>query len=424
MKSKRQSISGFGQYPVILSDVYRPESLGELKKIVISNDRILAAGARKSYGDASLHAVSIDMSRLDNVLSFKDGVVKVQGGLLLGDLLEIIVPKGYFVHVTPGTKYVSIAGCVASNVHGKNHHSYGSFGKSVLSIDVVTADGKVVSCSRKKNADLFHATLGGMGLTGVIYSVELSLKKAGSFILLDQVKCSNLDLLFNALEKMDAEHEYTVAWLDSMKQKGIVMGGDHIDGVKLHNSKQIPIPFRFPNFVLNNFSIKLFNMFYYLFGRTKKCKIHYDGFFYPLDMLSKWNRMYGKRGFTQYQLVLPLAQSREGIKEILHVLSTEKCGSFLTVLKRFKKEEGLLSFPMEGYTLNLDFPVNARTKRVCNLLDVVVKSRGGRLYLAKDVFMDKEMLAGYTKLGEWKKIKRKYDPKHKFTSLQAKRLEL
>ena len=435
MNSKKQLISGFGQYPIISSDVFRPEFLEDLQKIIKDNDHILATGSHKSYGDASLYGVSIDMHRLDNVLSFnkKSGIMKVQGGMVLGDLLEIIVPHGWFIPVTPGTKFVTLAGCVASNVHGKNHHSFGSFGQGVLSLEIVTAEGKLEKCSRERHKVVFLATLGGMGLTGVIYSVELALKKIGSSSIdLEQVKCSSLDEVFSVMDKMDKAHDYTVTWLDSMSSgkslgRGIVMGGDHSKSgaLKVHSKFQIPIPFRFPNFVLNNLSIKLFNMVYYFLGRTKKAKVHYNGFFYPLDIMKNWNLMYGKRGFTQYQLVLPLKESLEGIKEVLLVLSHEKCGSFLTVLKKFKKEDGLLSFPTEGYTLNLDFPLSEKTRRVCKILDGIVKKRGGRLYLTKDILMDKSMLeAGYPKLKDWKTVKKVYDPHNKFTSLQAKRLGL
>ena len=436
MKAKQQKIRGWGNYPVIKSQVYRPESLKQLQAIGKNTKKILAFGNNMSYGDASLSEETIDMKRLNKVLEFdkEKGICKAEAGILLSEILQIIIPYGWFVHVTPGTKFVTIGGCVASNIHGKNHHKYGNFSNCVKSFDIILASGELVHCTKEKNRDLFEATCGGMGLTGIIYSVEIELKKIESpFIEVTYTKCKNIDEVFKELEEKDKTHEYTVAWIDCLAKgnklgRGIVMSGNHVkekQPLKVHSKKRINIPFNFPNIMLNKWSVKLLNALYYAMHKSTRKRVHYDKFFYPLDNLHNWNRMYGKRGFIQYQFVLPIEVSEKNIKQILKIISGYGRASFLSVLKKFKNDDRLLSFTKEGYTLALDIPLDKKTRQMAKELDEIIINNKGRIYLTKDSLMDAETFKKlYPQIDEWKAIKKKYDPETKFVSLEAKRVGL
>jgi decaprenylphospho-beta-D-ribofuranose 2-oxidase len=435
MNIKKQNLAGWGNYPTIVSSVYRPESLEQLQKIVRHADIILPFGNHRSYGDSALATIALDVKKLDNVLSFdkEKGILKAEAGLLVSDLLDIIVPYGWFISVTPGTKFVTLGGCVGANVHGKNHHKDGSFIKSTMSLEIVTADGKLVQCSPKKNKDLYQATFGGMGLTGVVYSIEIKLTKiSSSFIEVENTKCENLDELFEALEDSDDTYQYTVAWIDSFAQgdslgRGVLIAGNHSTHGSLTKApkQKYQVPITMPTFLLNRLTLRLFNTLYYALNKTSKKLVHFNEFFYPLDAIHKWNRIYGSRGFTQYQFVLPLNQSREGVREIMEKIAASRTGSFLSVLKRFGKENNYISFPMEGYTLAMDFPMSKETVRLLQELDLIVKKRKGRIYLAKDALMTEQLFKDtYPQARTWIAIKKKYDPKNKFTSMQAKRVGL
>lgn len=431
MRARSQVISGWGNYPVLQSQVYRPESLARLQDVVRRATHILPFGSRLSYGDAPLASVTIDMRMFDKILAFDktNGIVTVEAGVTFGDLLDFLVLQGWFIPVVPGTKHLTVGGAVASNVHGKNHHRVGSFGNFVRSLDIVTANGTLVSCSLRKNKDLFTATVGGMGLTCVICAVTLRLKKISS-VYMDVMteKCSDLVTVFRALEKLDATHEYTVCWIDgySRRGRGVVIAGNHLEGnngLFVRKKSQFCVPFTVSSVVTHPVSVNLFTFLYYTFSRTGRRVGHYDPFFFPLDRLRDWNRLYGKHGFTQYQCVFPVAEAEGGVTDVLAVLRDHGMGSYLTVLKRFGPDDGLVSFPMEGYTLAVDFPVNEKTDAVVYCLDAIVLRRKGRVYLAKDAFSQKEVFVhGYPRFREWKKIKKKWDPKNKFVSLQAQRL--
>ena len=436
MKSKSKKISGWGNYSHTYSEVYRPESLRDLQKIVKNEKKILAFGSNLSYGDSSLAETTIDMKRMDKMISFdiKNGVVKAEGGIILDEIIKIVVPQGWFFVVTPGTKYVTLGGCVASNVHGKNHHEQGSFISCVLSMEIINDNGELVECSKTHNADLFHATFGGMGLTGIIYSVVMKLKKIESkYVSVKYEKCSNMDVIFDKLGKYDKAYEYTVVWIDCLARgknlgRGVIIAGNHskkTGDLELTAGKNIHVPLYLPRFLLNKLFLKIFNTIFYNIHPDTKKEVYFDKFFYPLDAIKNWNRLYGRKGFVQYQFVVPLKDARSAVKEILNTVLSCGEASFLSVLKMFKDEDFMLSFPKEGYTLAMDFPATKRTAGVIKMLDEIVLKYGGRLYLTKDSFMDSKMLhKNYPKIEEWKKIKRKYDPEVKFTSLQAKRVGL
>jgi decaprenylphospho-beta-D-ribofuranose 2-oxidase len=423
MKVTRE-VEGWGRFPRIKSEVYRPNSLKKLKAVVSQCPHILAFGSNLSYGDCSLARSSVDMKLLNKFLSFdrRRGVVKVEAGLVLEDLLEVVVPRGWMVPVSPGTKFVTIGGLVASDVHGRNHHVAGCFGDHVVSMDIVLASGELVTCTAKKNSDLFEAVIGGQGLLGIIYAVEFKLKRVeSSFMDVYKKKCYSFAEIIAVLDKADSVFPYTVCWIDTFSSKGIVMAAKFSEQgeLKWKKRRRYTVPFTFPSLTLNKTSMGLFNWLYFAVSRSGRSRAFYDSFFYPLDAVHKWNRLYGKKGFFQYQCILP----KEGIKEVLAVVAEK--GSFLSVLKKFGPEKRLLSFPKEGYTLTLDFPVCQANKKLAEQLDTIVLRYNGRLYLSKDALMSKDFFESmYPNLDEWKKIKKKYDPKDKFVSLQARRLGL
>lgn len=430
------NLSGFGNHLTIKSDVNRPNNLKELISVIKKSEKIIAYGNNKSYGDSSLYTKSIDLKGLDKIIEFnqKKGIIEVESGIMLSKLLTIIVPKGLFLHVTPGTKNITIGGAISSNIHGKNHHNYGSFINCVKSFKIVNYKGELIECSRTKNKELFYSAFGSMGLLGVIYSAVIELKKIkSSYIDSKFIKCENLEQVIKEMKKYDSKYEYSVAWIDTMAEKrnigkGVLILGNHSDLGKLdvHRKPLLSVPFFMPNFLLNNFTIMVFNKLYHLTRPNSDKHIHYEKFFYPLDSIENWNRVYGKRGFTQYQFVIPKKDAIKGIKEILEIISAEKKGSFLSVLKESKDEDNLLSFPKAGYTLAMDLPIDKETKSLVDKLNKIVIKYKGRIYLTKDAFTSakdfKEMYKD--KIEEFNKIKNKYDPKGKFVSIQSLRVGL
>ena len=436
-------ISNWSNFPEVEANYTGFTSVSDLaQKLEISED-VIFRGNGRCYGDASLNANIISTLDFNKFLFFdKDnGIIQVQAGVLLDDILKIIVPAGWFLPVTPGTKFITIAGAVASDVHGKNHHVDGSFSNHIISIDMMLADGQQVSCSSTHNAELFWATCGGMGLTGVILSVKFSLKSiTSSFIDQTTIRASSLDEILDLFEE-NSDATYSVAWIDCLKGgknfgRSLLMLGEHFDlgdkkkylkvPLKVHSDPSLSIPFNFPGFALNKYSIKLFNTAYYhkAFSKIAKSVGHYDGFFYPLDAILYWNRMYGKQGFTQYQFVLPM-EARKGLELILKKIQEKGMGSFLAVLKVFGDQKDLISFPMKGYTLALDFAVTDKLFPFLDELDQIVLEYGGRIYMTKDSRMEKDIFwKGYPRAEEFVKIVKKYNPDAKINSMLSKRLEI
>jgi len=429
----KKLIANWGNYPVIETDEKTFSQKEQLSDILVNNDGIIARGNGRCYGDASLAKNTISTLKYDKILSFdtEKGIFECQAGLTLDQILEVIVPKGWFLPVTPGTKFITVGGAVASDVHGKNHHVDGCFSAHVLEMDVLLADGTTMTCSARMNSDLFWATCGGMGLTGVITRVKFDLKKIEtSYIKQKQIKASNLEEIIELFEKYK-HYTYSVAWIDCLKKgkhfgRSILMLGEHAkiedldeskkkDPLKFPKKKQITFPFNLPSFVLNQFTVKAFNFLFY--GKNFKKEINnvvsYEPFFYPLDAILHWNRGYGKKGFVQYQFVLPL-ESKQGLIEILKRISDEGLGSFLAVLKVFGKQDDLISFPKEGYTLALDFPVRNNLFKFLDELDKIVLSHSGRLYLSKDARMKPEIFwQGYPTAQKFLDTVKKYNPKFK-----------
>ncbi|HEX9511989.1 MAG TPA: FAD-binding oxidoreductase [Puia sp.] len=440
----KKEIANWGNYPVTESDEHNFSYLEEMRQHVRTTHNFIPRGNGRCYGDASLATNTITTTKFDKILSFDSnhGVFECQSGITLDQILEVIVPKGWFLPVTPGTKFITVGGAVASDVHGKNHHVDGCFSHHVEEMDVLLADGTIATCGPDLLPDLYEATCGGMGLTGVITRIKFHLKKIQtSYIRQKQIKAANLDELLRLFDEYK-DYTYSVAWIDCLRKgkafgRSILMLGEHAKPeelndrqkaapLKLPKKKQFVFPFTLPSWVLNIFTVKAFNSLYYRKNLKKEINnvVNYEPFFYPLDVVLHWNRGYGKKGFIQYQFVLP-KESKEGLIEILHRINDKGLGSFLAVFKLFGKQESLIGFPMEGYTLALDFPLRPGLFEFLDELDKLVLEYGGRIYLSKDARMKPDILqAGYKHLPQFLSILKKYDPEGKIHSVQSDRLLL
>jgi len=439
-----KQIANWGNYPVMESDEESFVFADQLTELVKKGQSFIPRGNGRCYGDASLSERTISTLKFDKILSFdtEDGIFECQSGITLDQILAVIVPRGWFLPVTPGTKFITIGGALGSDVHGKNHHVEGSISNHIVDMDVVLASNEVITCSPEVNADLFEATCGGMGLTGIISRVKFRLKKIGtSYIRQKQIKAGNLQELVELFDTY-SHYTYSVAWIDCLKKgkhfgRSILMLGEHAsaedisagrrqDPLALPKNKQITFPFNMPSWVLNKLTVKAFNFLYYTKNFKKEIDniVSYEPFFYPLDAVLHWNRLYGKSGFVQYQFVLPL-DAKQGLIEILHRISDAGLGSFLAVLKVFGKQESMISFPKEGYTLALDFPVRKDLFAFLDELDALVLKHHGRLYMSKDARMKPEIFtAGYPGLEKFKSVLKKYNPAGKIRSVQSDRLLL
>ena len=377
----------------------------------------IALGNGRSYGDVCLNPNGVlwTSTGLDRLIRFDPhtGRLTCEAGVLLRDIQRIMVPRGWILPVTPGTQLVTVGGAIANDVHGKNHHRLGSFGDSVLAIRLIRTDGQVIDCGPDHEPNWFAATVGGLGLTGVITEVELQLRQIpGPWLETETLPYGNLDQFFELADHSEASWEHTVSWIDCMNNRGgrgIFMRGNpsHAATGRLTRSKKRSLPFTPPISLVNRLSLKPFNISYYHLNRIKAGKgiVHYEPFSYPLDNLLEWNRMYGPRGFYQYQSVVPRQVGKEAISAMLNEIARAGEGSFLAVLKTFgdRKSRGMLSFPQTGVTLALDFPNRGeRTQRLFVRLDAIVGEAGGRLYPAKDSRMPRDLFeAGYPQLGQF-----------------------
>jgi len=449
-------ISNWGNYPVVEAETHPFERLNFLLK---SENSFIVRGLGRSYGDASLANHIVDGTKNRCFLDFDEnsGLLTCEGGVSLEDILNTFVPKGWFLPVTPGTKFVTVGGAISSDVHGKNHHCEGSFCKHVVWMEVLLPSGKVIECSPEKNEDLFRAVCGGMGLCGIILKAKFYLKKIETaYIKQTTYKAKNIDEMLDYFEQ-SKNSTYTVAWMDCLSKgkslgRGILFTGEHATIEDLKNTPyyknpltvkkklKLNVPFYFPSFVLNSLTVKLFNFFVYHshIGKTRTTIVDYDKFFYPLDSIHHWNRIYGKKGFVQYQYVLPEKNGYEGTKKIIEEIAKSKVGSFLVVFKLFgdpdkipqkgtKKNKVLknpLSFPEKGYTLAIDFPLDKKLPAFLERLDAIVKDCKGKLYLAKDSKMSKEFFYSTYPVEEFLKLKQKFDPYNRLLSKQAERLGL
>ena len=393
----------------------------------------IAFGMGRSYGDACLNEGGTvwKTSRLDHFIAFDraTGILSCEAGALLRDIQQLAVPQGWMLPVTPGTQMVTVGGAIANDVHGKNHHAQGSFGNHVLSLRLLRSNGDIIECAPGKNADWFAATLGGIGLTGLILSAQIQLRPvAGPWLATETIAYTNIQEFFLLADASEADYEYTVSWIDCVASgggRGLFMRGNHVDlGARPSPQSRLRrMPFVPPVSLVNQLTLKPFNTLYFHANRlsSQKSYSHYQPFFYPLDNVQDWNRMYGPRGFYQYQSVVPRDVGPEALHDMLKAIGRSGQGSFLAVLKTFGQQAslGMLGFPQPGVTLALDFPNRGpATLALFDQLDQIVSSAKGRIYLGKDARMPRHLFeAGYPLLQNFLSFR---DPK--ISSAMSRRL--
>ena len=421
-------IKGWGRYPVIEATPIRFDH-------TFPDIPFIANGNFRSYGDAALADSFLNLKKHNRMISFNEttGLLTCESGVMLSEIIERFLPEGWYLRVTPGTKYITLGGAVAADVHGKNHHVVGCFSESVVGFKLLLPSGKQLYCSRDENVNIFHATCGGMGLTGIILEVTLMLKKVKSrWVKQTTIKTSNLQETFDAFETFK-DSQYSVAWIDCLSKgaslgRSLLMIGDFDDdGDLAYKPKSVfNIPFDFPSFLLSRFSVKVFNTLYFhkVLNRKSSQRVEVDQFFHPLDGIGYWNRIYGAYGFVQFQFILPKSMSYLGMREILDRISDKGFASFLSVLKLYGPEnKNWLSFPMEGYSLALDFKLQAGLFEFLHDLTEMVCEMGGRIYLAKDALMtEKQFNASYSKIEAFKLLRKDLSLTHVIESKLSIRL--
>jgi FAD/FMN-containing dehydrogenase len=448
----QQTLSGWGNFPREPAGVYRAHRWRDAVEVLANAPPrgVAVRGLGRSYGDAALNADGAILltERLDRLLGFDpaSGVLECESGVTFATLLEVFVPRGWFLPVTPGTRHVTVGGAIAADVHGKNHHRDGSLGMFVLDLRLLTGTGDVIDCSREANAEAFWATIGGMGLTGVILSARLRLRPiTTSYMRVDTVRVGHLDAALERFEKNDPCYDYSVAWIDCTARgpalgRAVLMHAGHAQAGELGRDEaarplvaQAPrrartVPRFTPGGLLNAHTVQLFNALYYARHPSREGRLcHFDAFFYPLDALAHWNRIYGPRGFIQYQVAFDVARSREGLVALLEAISRSGRASFLAVLKAFGRgSQGLLSFPRSGYTLALDIPHGGEDfGQFVAQLDRITLEHGGRVYLAKDACLDAESFTlMYPAAKRFREVKRRLDPLGRLSSSLARRVGL
>ncbi len=437
-------LSNWGNYPKPEVKIHEFEDVDTLRKLVVNTDNVITRGNGRCYGDSALAPNIISSLRYNKFLSFdaKQGIIRCQAGVILSDLLDVTVPQGWFLRVTPGTKLITVGGAIASDVHGKSQHNTGNFSDHLVEIELMLGDGSIVKCSKEETPELFWTTCGGMGLTGVILNATLRLMPVETaYFKQESVKAKNLDQLMDLFEESE-NWPYSVAWIDCLARgkqmgRGILTRGEHArvsdladeaqkqNPLRLKPKLKLNVPLNFPEFALNPLSMRAFNILYYnkqLSGRVEAI-VDYNSFFYPLDSIANWNRIYGARGFTQYQFILPRETSREGMGKILKRITASGRGSFLAVLKLYGPQHGYLPFAMEGYSLALDFAIQPGLFEFLDELDRIVLAYGGRLYLTKDVRMSRDMfMKSYPNAENFIKNVKKINQNSKFRSLQSDRV--
>lgn len=429
-------ISGWGNYPKKETQLLKPSSRSKLITNLQKQKSLISRGMARSYGDSSIASVVMQTTYLDHFIEFdpNSGLLTAEAGITLREILKVIVPMGWFIPVTPGTSYVTLGGAIASDVHGKNHHIAGTFSHHVKFMDILLGTGEIVTASSADNIDLFKATCGGMGLTGIIICATIQLTPIhSSQIRQKTIKTNCIEATCEAFEE-NSRSTYSVAWVDCLTKgknlgRSVLVLGEHEDNgdLELGIKDPINVPDYVPSALINSITMKIFNSTYW--HRAKKNHeeiVSLIPYFYPLDAIGCWNKLYGKAGFLQYQCVIPKANGIRNLRKLLEEIS--KCGesSVLAVLKNLgKANDNFLSFPTEGYTLALDFKLTTSIIKLLYQLDNLVIEMGGRVYLTKDAIMqESKFKIMYPKWKEFESVRQKYGAIGKFSSNQSKRLGL
>jgi FAD/FMN-containing dehydrogenase len=443
------ALSGWGHFPVQECVHYRPEKRRQVAELLRCGPETsyLARGLGRSYGDNALNEGEglLETTRLNRLLSFdaETGVLHCEAGVSLQDLLEVFLPRGFFVPVTPGTRFVTVGGAIANDVHGKNHHVDGSFGDFVEELTLLTASGEIRICSPELHPEVFWATVGGIGLTGVILTARIRLKPVETaWVRVDTHPLKDLEETLARMEATDQEYRYSVTWIDCLAQgkhlgRSVLMQGNPAlrgdlptsisNPLALPRGLRVAVPFNLPGRVVNRFTVGLMNGTYYRLNRARSYQlVPFGSYFYPLDAVAHWNRAYGKGGFLQYQVSFPEETAEEGLRDILEALSKRGAASFLAVLKRFGSAGmGMLSYPFSGFTLALDIPYRPGLVAFLQGLEEGVLARRGRFYLAKDSCLTpRGFRSMYPRHREFLDVVRELDPEGRLSSSQARRLEI
>jgi FAD/FMN-containing dehydrogenase len=384
---------------------------------------VLAYGNGRSYGDVCLNdgGALLHTRGLDRFIAFDPGtgILHCESGVLFADILAFAVPRGWFLPVSPGTQYITVGGAIANDVHGKNHHRAGTFGEHLLGFELLRSDGSRQHCSRSENAGLFAATIAGLGLTGLITWAKFALKRvAGPWMSTQTIAFNGLAEFFDLSSRSEHEHEYTVAWIDCAGTgktfcRGLFIGANHANDARpVPRRRPLRVPFTPPFPLINRATLPAFNALYFHATRRGAATVPYIPYFYPLDAIDDWNRIYGPRGFLQYQCVVPPADSPAAMTELLTTIAASGSGSFLSVIKVFtdRPPAGILSFPRAGTTLALDFPNRgAATFELLERLDDIVVAAGGAVYPAKDARLRAERFRRY--FPRWEEMQAYLDPR-------------
>lgn len=429
-------LSGWGRFQPVEAKVITARSEADVRAAIAASP-LIARGNGRSYGDSAVNSdCTLDMTSMDRMLSFDNGVLVAEAGVLLGDIIHTFLPRGWFPMVTPGTKYVSLGGAIAADVHGKNHHLDGSFRTCVDWVDVMGPDGIVTRAT--PSDDLFQWTLGGMGLTGVIVRAQIRLRAVETmYIAQDTQALTSLTDTLDAFEQtFDAP--YSVAWIDCSDGPhhghSLLLLGRHATAddlpprrkpLDVKHKRKLTVPFGVP-FLFKGLWLRAINGIYWRRGakRAGKTLVNWDSYFYPLDALKHWNRLYGRGGFVQFQCALPEDTAPEGLAALMEAIAASQTGSVLSVLKRFGPQSGHFSFPMPGYTLALDFPANERSLALMDQLDAITLAHGGRFYLAKDARMSHSVAHADPRAEIFAAMRKQAGLTERFTSAQSQRLGL
>ena len=445
-KTKQADLTGWGRFPRIATQLHAPRTMAELTELLATGIPAIARGSGLGYGDCAVSTgQTISMRHMNRMLGLdpETGIISVQAGVTLGDIAAAMLPRGWFPPILPGSGKVTVGGAIAADIHGKNHRHAGSFGTCIDWLDVMTLPGDVTRCSATQHPELFACTVGGMGLTGIILAAGLRLTRVETgWILQEQVRTKDLAQTIAEL-RAPGPAPYRVAWLDGLAQgramgRGVVIRGRHANPADLSAAyaatpfgagvgRKLGLGFDWPEWVLNRASMRAFNTLRYRGARTSGASqlVDWRSFFFPLDVVEDWPRAYGKRGFVQFQCVLPGEDAADGISRMLNIAQRSGCPPFLVVVKEMGQETGGMSFAMPGLTIAMDFPASAAVRSLLDKLDPVVLDHGGRFYLAKDARLRAETLhAADARAASFAAFRAQNGLSPRFQSAQSERVRL